>query len=41
MVDSECNRDNYKSLKVSIEAKIKNPEMLRFAPDHLKLRRCL
>ena len=36
MIDSEYSADSYKSLKISIEAKTKNPEMLRFAPDHLK-----
>ena len=28
--------DNYKSSKISIGAVIKNPEMLKFVPDHLK-----
>ena len=35
MVDSEYSPRNYKSLKISIEL-IKNPEMLKFAPDQLK-----
>ena len=41
MVDSEYSRGNYKSLKISIGAIaiIKNPEMLRFVPDHLKTKR--
>ena len=36
MVDSECSTDNYKTLKISIGETIKNPEMLKFIPDHLK-----
>ena len=39
MVDSEYSRDNYHSLKISIVVIIKNPEMLRFAPDHLKIKK--
>ena len=34
MVDSEYNMDIYKS--VSIGTVIKNPEMLKFFPHHLK-----
>ena len=33
MVD---NMDIYKSLNISIEIVMKNPEMLKFVPDHLK-----
>ena len=33
MVDSEYSTDNYKSLKITIGAKMKNPEMLKFVPD--------
>ena len=36
MVDSENNPDNNKSLKISIAAIIRNPELLRFVSDHLK-----
>ena len=36
MVDSEYSTDNYKSLKISIGAVIKNPEMIKFILDHLK-----
>ena len=36
MVDSEYSTDNYKSLKISIGAIMKNPEMLRLVPDHLQ-----
>ena len=36
MVDSEYSTDNCKSLKIIVVAIIKNPEMLRFVPDHLK-----
>ena len=35
MGDSEYSPENYKPLKVGIEAIIKNPEMLRFNLDHL------
>ena len=28
--------DIYKSLNISIETVMKNPEMLKFVPDHLK-----
>ena len=36
MVDSKHSSDNYKTSKVSIGAIIKDPEMLRFVPDHFK-----
>ena len=36
MVGSGYSTDNYKSSKISIGAIIKNPEMLKFVPDHLK-----
>ena len=36
MVDSEYSTENYKSSKISIEAIMKNPEMLRLIPNHLK-----
>ena len=36
MVNSEYSPDNYKSSKISIGSIIKNPELLRFIPDHLK-----
>ena len=35
MVDSENTPDNYKTLKISIGAIIKNAEMLKFVPDYL------
>ena len=35
MVDSKYSSDNYKTLKTSTGAIIKDPEMLRFVPDHL------
>ena len=41
MVDSEYSPEKYKSLKKNIASIIKNPEMLRFVPDHLKLKRCV
>ena len=36
IVDSENSMDIYKSLKISIGTVLKNPEMLKFVPDHLK-----
>ena len=36
MAESEYSRDNYKALKISIGTIIKNPEMAKFIPDHLK-----
>ena len=38
MVDSEYSRDN-KSSKISIGTVMKNPEMLKFVPDHLKTKK--
>ena len=31
--------DNYKSLKISIEKVMRNPEMLKFVRDHLKTKK--
>ena len=39
MVDSKHSSDNYKTSKVSIGAIIKDPEMLRFVPDHFKTKK--
>ena len=39
MVGNEYSPDNSKSLEISIGATIKNPEMLRFIPDHLKTKK--
>ena len=36
MVGSEYSMNIYKSVKISIETLMKNPEMLKFVPDHLK-----
>ena len=36
MVDSEYSTGDYKSSKISIKEVMKNPEMLKFVPDHLK-----
>ena len=36
MVDSAYIVNIYKSVKVSIGTVVKNPEMLKFIPDHLK-----
>ena len=38
MVDSEYNMNIYKSI-ISIEAVMKNSEMLKVVPDHLKSRK--
>ena len=38
MVDS---MDIYKSLNINIGTVIKNPEMLKFVPDHLKTKKML
>ena len=38
MVDS---MDIYKSLNICIGTVMKNPEMLKFVPDHLKTKKCL
>ena len=39
MVDGKCITDNYKVLKASMEALIKNPEMKRFVSDYLKTKK--
>ena len=39
MLDSEYNTDNCKSSEISIGAIIGKPEMLKFAPDHLKTKK--
>ena len=39
MVDSEYSAGNYKSSSISIRAKMKNSEMLKFVPDHLKTKK--
>ena len=36
IVDSENSPDNYKTLKICIRTTAKNPEMLKFVPDHLR-----
>ena len=36
LVYNEYSTDNYKSLRIITEVIIKNQEMLRFVPDHLK-----
>ena len=37
MFDSKSRTDDYKSSKISIGPVMKNPEMLKFVFDHLKL----
>ena len=39
MVDSEYSSDKCKSLKITIRSIIKNSEMLRFIPDHIKTKK--
>ena len=39
MVDSKHSSGNYKALKISIVTIINNPEMLRFVPDHFKIKK--
>ena len=45
MVDSKCNSDNYKTLKISIGAIIKDPEMFEIQKGLfliiLRLNRCV
>ena len=36
MVDREYSMDIHKSVKISLGTVSKNPEMLKFVPDHLK-----
>ena len=36
MVDSEYNTNIYKSLNISIGTIMRNPEILKFVPGHLK-----
>ena len=38
MVDSKYNMDIYKSVNISIGTVVRNPEMLKFVLDHLKLK---
>ena len=39
MVDSECDIDIYKSVKISIGVVIRNSEILKFVFDHLKTKK--
>ena len=39
MVDSEYSMDISKSVKISIRTVMRNQEMLRFVPDHLKTKK--
>ena len=39
MVDNEYNMDIYKSVKISIGVVMRNPNMLKFVPDHLKTKK--
>ena len=36
MINNEYNMDIYESVKISIVTVIRNPEIIIFAPDHLK-----
>ena len=39
MVNTECNMDIYRSVKISIETVMRNPEMLKLVSDHLKTKK--
>ena len=39
MADSEYSMDIYKSININIGTVMKNPEMLKFLPDHLKTKK--
>ena len=39
MVDSEYSTEGYKSPKINIGVIMRNPEMLKFIPDHLKTKK--
>ena len=39
MNDSECSMDVFKSVKISIGTVMKNPEMLKYVPNHIKTKR--
>ena len=39
MVDIEYSTDIYKSAKISIGTVMRNPEILKFAPDYLKTKK--
>ena len=41
MVVSKYSLDNYKTLKTRIGAIMKDPEMLRLVPGHLRRKRCI
>ena len=36
---SECSMDVFKSVKISIGTVMKNPEMLKYVPNHIKTKR--
>ena len=39
MVEIENSSDNYSTLKISIGAIIKNSELIKIVPDHLKTKK--
>ena len=39
MVGSEYSTNIYKSLKISMGVVMRNPEMLKFVPNHLKTKK--
>ena len=39
MVDREYNMDIYKSVKINVEIEMRNPEMLKLVPNHLKTKK--
>ena len=39
MLDRKNNPKNYRTMKISIGTRMKNLEMLRFIPDHLRIKK--
>ena len=39
MVDSGYSPDSYNTVKINISVILTNPEMLKFIPDHLKVKK--
>ena len=39
MIDSEYSTNIFKSLNISIRTVMRNPEILKFVPDHLKTKK--
>ena len=41
MFDNEYSMDSYNFIKTSIIKVMRNQEMLKFVPDHLKIKNCV